>query len=456
MRRLLLLAVLTPLLLAPSCPQRQFEVVMEPLPDDRVRRSITVWTIQTWVPSTESEGDSAATTRPVRERFDDTPEEVLKVLRTIYGPEQLLPDKKHRFAKSFGAKLPVDIKYEELSNFGRYAMQRSRMGTSAIYVERMPGQLRMVDVARAGQRFVDTLIRAFVAYAEQHEDLKHDPEKLAALKDFLEGDFRDDILNGMLLAWLEFSRSEEIDDDLERRLKLRLGAYLVERGYLDAGQMGASSESFADTGLHGVLRKIASVLGHSPADPLPPVLAALEDPENLDKALESGLASIGVTEEEFDALLEPANFVIIGDAPSGVVKWKGRAEPVDSNGEWNAETRALSWDATTRGGLFLPQILFATWAEPDEAFQKKHFGAVVLREQLAEYAAWRNRLSAPQRAEWDRFVDSLSPGSELRQEISEFRFRRDPAEVGGQSDETPYGAQVLSEALQEHSPPKPR
>lgn len=454
MRRVVGLSLLIPLMLAPSCPQRKFEVVMELTPDGGVRRTITVWTVKTATHSQQPGGPGGPVIQPPATGIADTPEEVLAALRLVYGEPTEHEAKKYRFSKTFGEALPADIAHLDLVNFGRCVIRRSRMGESVTYLERMPGRVDMLEIARAGQEFSDTVAKAFVAYAAQQPEMRQQPEKFKRLKEFLETEFRDDLANGLLLFWLEIARpTHDEQSSYGERLQRRLGAYLVERGYIATDAIAAPWDA-SPPGLleQGVLRKIAVVLGHPPTGPLPPRVAELADDDKLEEALEAGLATLGMTTEELGNMLEPAAFSFFGSAPAGTVIWRCKSEPAESNGTWDAESAELRWETSAVEGVFLPEILHAVWIEPDEAFQRKHFGRVVVKEKLPAYNVWWDGLSAAQAAAWDAFVDGLRPGPDLLRRLRAFRFAPLPSTLPGSrpsaEEEAAYGVGIIVTSLE--------
>ena len=75
----------------------------------------------------------------------------------------------------------------------------------------------------------------------------------------------------------------------------------------------------------------------------------------------------------------------------------------------------------------LPAVCFASWSDPDRAFQEKHFGKTVLSGgELAEYVIWYRLLKPEEANEWDRFVNGLKPGPDLKAAVEAFRFSTDP------------------------------
>lgn len=73
--------------------------------------------------------------------------------------------------------------------------------------------------------------------------------------------------------------------------------------------------------------------------------------------------------------------------------------------------------------------------EPCVDYQTRHFGRIVLKgEDLAQFCLWYCGLSNSEADIWDRFVDSLEPGSELADRIKHFTF---PGEQDVKDPESP-------------------
>ncbi len=117
-------------------------------------------------------------------------------------------------------------------------------------------------------------------------------------------------------------------------------------------------------------------------------------------------------------------------------------EPYMTNGAWmhgdetevpgnqgaeTSDTRSyVEWEyplSSVPPGGDLAQVVYAFWAEPDEAYQVEHFGSLIVDgDLLAEQCRWRQMLGPSLRDEWDAFIDSLRPGPELADTLRGFLF----------------------------------
>jgi hypothetical protein len=290
-----------------------------------------------------------------------------------------------------------------------------------------------------------------LAYFAEQPELKDHPEKRAALERFARGELRHDTLNVLQLwivglnqtAFAEQKGVEAASD--EYSVLLSTNMYLIERGYVRPTDNPSPDDKYLLLLFRGVLRRAAAAMGHPADAPLPPVLARLLEKGRHTEAFETGRTAIGMSEEEFQALVAPTRIGMGGDVAQFDVIWHDTDRPAVTNGEYKEASRELHWQARNCQPMELPAILFAAWADANEDFQKEHFGRVLLvDEPLVDYNRWRSQLSPDHRAEWDKFVDSLEPGPGLIERLRRFRFAGDDAK-----SEPPAGAALLVEKLEE-------
>jgi hypothetical protein len=71
----------------------------------------------------------------------------------------------------------------------------------------------------------------------------------------------------------------------------------------------------------------------------------------------------------------------------------------------------------------LPTVLYAEWSSAEAAYQQAHFGRTVLDgAELFSYCVWSGRLGDEQRAAWETFVATLTPGPGLAERVQRFVF----------------------------------
>jgi len=124
------------------------------------------------------------------------------------------------------------------------------------------------------------------------------------------------------------------------------------------------------------------------------------------------------------------------------------AKPWMTNGQWRDAEEKVVWDTAMPGESSWPRLLTAFWSKPAEAFQKEHFGRVVLTAKgLHEYCLWRQGLSADEGKQWDDFVTGLKPGPELVKQLEAFRFADEPSEAKPGADGPPKSHAAVAVGL---------
>lgn len=94
-------------------------------------------------------------------------------------------------------------------------------------------------------------------------------------------------------------------------------------------------------------------------------------------------------------------------------------EPYLTNGAWDAETGSVVFKGRIVEGRERITLYAATfqaaWAVPDEVFQRKCFGEVLLEgEALAAYCGWHQALPEKPRARWDAALEALAEAGDRR------------------------------------------
>jgi len=363
--------------------------------------------------------------------FDDnnpveTEPDILAPLERAYGAASQSAAKKYKFSRQFRGPLPSDMVHEGYSNHAVVSASNSPLGRCVMYVERMPGPSRPQEILDAASRTVDLASRALQAYFDSRPELHDRPEARRKIREFLQTELPADARNTTLLFQsmfriterMEESKVEEHPDFMAEGLRLTL--FLVERGYIQPGDVAVALPDIWNVALRGLLRKLQRAAGDASNGPVSSLMSKLEDPEAMAQAFNDGLSRIGVTREEFDKSLEGV-VRVLADPTSVEVTWECDM-PVQTNGEWDPQGKSLSWKSRGVAQPLWPAMLFAVWAEPESQFQMGHFGRIVLRDKLHEYNAWYAALSPPDREVWDRFMESLRPGADLQARLEGFQF----------------------------------
>ena len=333
----------------------------------------------------------------------------------------------------------------------------SAMGSSSFYSEQFRGQDDLAGVLAkqevAFNRFFDILLLWFETEFENAPDY-------SAIREVVDQELRSDLWNlsmymsTITIGGMAIKRGEEgIDDFILTNIGMRSLHFLLERGYFDVSQISRITGAFDDDDeiIDIMVRAIASKMGVSTADPLPPTLTAIQ--ENIEeiedsvdifieqnaelKRMVEGWNAGG--EDETPYVFEDSKFVeqiatdmfpieirLFNDGDWLRVKVHLRNEPFLTNGEWH-DTGVLIWEEPLASmepeNGDLPNALFAMWSDPLVTFQKNRFGRVVLAgENLADYCDWRRDLSDTHGGEWDELILALKPGDELVQRLKDFKF----------------------------------
>ncbi|MBI5866151.1 MAG: hypothetical protein HZB38_16905, partial [Planctomycetes bacterium] len=420
-----------------GCDEYRYEITMRRNADGSVVRELQYSVVD------QSGGKPKATATPDH-------------LIAMYGGESVEATV-HKFSKSFRDLLPADVAMENSTNFGAVASSTSPLGTVFVYRERAPGPTQPWRMLAAFDRAVQTTISAWLAYAANTPELTAQPELLPALEALLRGPIHDDAMDFILIQWTEF----QIEDRREPRgadsagageseLEGRTAIFLRERGYLDDSTLSImGTQQLLLAAFEGLLRRIHVELGGDPSGPLAPSLARLLNSEEMSAAFDQGLCAIGLTPEQFsESMSAEAGLSPMADSVRMTVRWLDLPQPITTNGKWDDAAHELRWETTGSGGPALAEVLFATWALPDEAEQRRLFGQVVLGENLWRYNDWYRELPPDARVEWDAFVGGFSPSQNATARLEEFISRHEKQEAPGIGSSTlSTGAEIVREAI---------
>ncbi|NQT36918.1 MAG: hypothetical protein HQ581_05490 [Planctomycetes bacterium] len=459
MRRFFMLLATAGILaaVAAGCGHNCYVVEITP-EGDGIQRKLTCWYV-------DSEG-----------RVSALPDDELEKLVAIYGGRET-PDSadKHVFMGEFGEKMPDDF-----GGAGSYTHWETSMGSTSAYIERFGGSDDL-EAGRAKQRqAADQLADLVAGWLET--ELGDEPG-FDRLKKFLDNEFRRDLKNLGLYGWIAMTMaapeqgkgSEQDGKGVE--VAARAWQYLSERDYLRTADLPVIARSVAEDDPQRVLdlvgRLVARRMGIADEEPIPPALAFLGDPEKLEKSIsdyvkttdlyKQRLAGWKKEQKQIDPEPQgppdedgprhkeepPTPEEVVGDLvtdcfaiaifPAGdtlEVKLACPVKPFSTNGQWQAKSKKVSWSTEMSDINPLPAFCFAVWSEPDEAFQQKHFGQIVLADEaLTGYATWYRSLEGEEKNRWDRFLDRCTPGDDLVPAIRKFRFVEAPADLA--EDEAP-------------------
>ncbi|TWT55650.1 hypothetical protein [Allorhodopirellula solitaria] len=366
-------------------------------------------------------------------------------MREFYDPtlEEIREDS-HTFVGHFENEMPADV-----GGTGSYAFFESPLGTTSLYSERFRGEDDLQQVVENRQEAVDRIVDLLVNWSQ--EEFAGEPIQVR-VESLLDEDIRRDLKNLSAFGWA-FEMVHDVDTDaVVERLTARAGLYLIERDYfslVDLPSVMRIAKSEDQRAVMGLLRDtVIRKLQLSEDDPAITPLAILGDPERLAASLRASIFQTQAYQagwaqyerghpevrgrepnaEDLDPLA-----VLVGDlfrllprvffASTQVrVRLKCDARPFATNANWDPGEGVLEWSERIADDN-IPAMIFAAWSLPGAEFQSKCFGETILADEpLAMFVYWYEGLSDVQRQQYDAFLDTLSPGSELVGKIEAFEF----------------------------------
>jgi len=369
----------------------------------------------------------------------------------------------HVFTGRFKGRTPDDV-----GGAGSLTAFETQFGSASVYMERFRGTDDVAGELERRLEAADELMDLFAGWIEAELGKR---EGFGELRAFLHGPLRKDVKNLSVWLWRYSNAPADQDDGTggvggpspKRDLIVRAWAYLCERGYFKPAELPAAMRFYREVfsgpdearekmlwdmvrrifgrGLAGgnqklldevigLLKRDAEGAGAFSAyvgttrrfekfkrqwqaehkDDAPPD-ADTQDPDAGE--LPSSLAA--------DAFHVDLNFFLFPNDQIAL-RLNVPGDLVDTNGQWDEKARQATWAAAMdKSERNIPLLCYAMWASPDEPFQKRHFGLVVLRgSDLFDYCLWRKGLTEAAAARWDAFVDGLAPGKDLVQKLQAF------------------------------------
>jgi len=422
-----------------GCTRNQYEIKLKP-EAEVMHRSLTTWR------QTVQAGKTDLVT------FPDP--ELQQIAKAYNKPAPPGTARKFTFQGKFVGETPPDI-----GGSGNHTFWKTRMGSLSLYTERFRGNDDLAAALDDRQNAADTLTTLLQGWFKA--EIGDDPD-FQKLEQFMDHKFRRDMRNLALYFWTVQAVSEsEVNTESaadNSEMLVRITRYLMERDYLTPAMLPELIRSVeqkdSERFLKFVRTLVASQLQIDNADQIARRLSFLKSPEIALLSLKKYLA----TTKEYETFLrqwqhdhkdqpdatppEPVKFmneqawqmtgIMLGGADQLKVKLTCPTQPFSTNGTWNKETSQVVWSTRINipdksSGSVLPAMLFAFWSVPNDEFQRKHFGMVVLSgESLAKYCTWKKALTETESKEWDAFISSLTPGNNLLKRNDTFRFSIDP------------------------------
>lgn len=395
---------------------------------------------------------------------------------------------------TFRSTIPSDI-----GNAGEYQFYETMMGSTGMYLERYPGCDRVGEMMEQYLRNSDKIAELLVGWFK-HEMPEGDFKKASP---FLEKEFPADLKNAITyLALMQLEPADQDDcDAFYRTIVVRVLQYAVERKYILPEQVPelvrlANDWNNPDEGRH-IMKSIQLMIARkarlSDGKTVPKSLEFLTDPQNAYESLSAYAVTTKGYQDYLDqwqkdqqehaqaaasqgepptsqpspptakdyiqtlaCLYSPSVFKLNGISEVGGgyynIKLRLSQLPHSTNGHWAKDTSIVEWKISSRG-FAMPSICYAVWSTPNEAFQKEHFGKVVLEgEGLTEYCIWRKGLTLKEGRQWDALLFSLKPGPDLLRRLKDFRFQDEPltqpaSGPAGEAQPRSYARQAIDPIL---------
>lgn len=444
-------------LLVTGCPHNDYTVILTPH-GDKMQRELFCY---------RGERDTNGSIK-----YEEFPFEELNAIKSLYPAETVRWNGKAYTAKGeFAETMPSDV-----GGAGYYSNLVTSMGSAGFYGERFRGNDDPVAVTEkriaAANQLVDVVIgwsKAELGPETNYTQLRH----------FLDDQFRKDVKNAAFY-WRQAAELRQILTNIDEEYDVRFATYLIERGYFKPGDVPALFHIFDEEGetrlLGFIQRLVARKMGVQDSQPIPASLAFLRDSTTMEtsfsnyfvgtefyrngvkewkKKHDSQENSPGVDEIFAQQVFGAAGFDLdlFSNPPDHLrVKLSLPMAPAHTNGKWDETAKQVIWDSDIESGsnyVELPVICYASWGQPDEDFQKKHFGRVFLAgENLTLYCLWQAGLEEKRATEWEKFLVELKPDDKLNQLVKGFRFS-DEKPVEDEVRESPswMARSLLAESL---------
>jgi|GEM_PF-3927352 len=372
---------------------------------------------------------------------ENMPNEIRAKLKEMYEKQI----DKNTFEGQFSVKLPEDV-----GGFGRCSHLRNPMGQVYIYHERFRGKDEQAQDLQKAYASVDPLLDLVIEWLEM--ELGNHPN-FPQLKTFCTTQMRSDLKNLCTYAWLG-SRSMNSDSN---KTAFRIMHYLYEREYFTLDDVARLATSPDDERVYFAFarRFIAKKMGYENEETIAKELSFLANEENILKSVLQFVSTsdtiktivqdqskkenqeaptdpndiAGLVMKQYQIELDTFFIDIFPENDQVNVKLSLPHKPSETNGQWDENKRQVTWSRKIRRDKIvdLPFLCYATFTQPNEKYQKNHFGKTILKdEELTLYSFWHKDLTAKQQQEWDRCLTALKGKSNLVEKLKTFRFSDRP------------------------------
>jgi hypothetical protein len=451
MKAKVLLWLMPMALLTVGCPHNEYVVELTPKGDGLERR-LTCWRVDAENPTNKS--------------FEAFPAEELKKIQGLYPEYRALADSHHVFTGVFTNAMPQDVGGE-----GRVQRVVTSLGVGWAYNERFRGSDDVFGQLEQRTKAADLVADNLVGWLKS--ELGREPH-WPDLERFLQGQVRHDIKNFSMHSYLEGRQGDSglgMSSTNEPTLLARGLQYIDEHGYLSPAERTELLSACLAEGFPNWFTQFFRPAPGSGGDPEEmrwlqswlagrlllsadaPTLAFARDGSSMSASFEryqtnspfyeqyrvqwrqahpnESATNVPNADEAWGEVV--GKVISKGGTPDDVltVKLSLPAEPLQTNGKWDPQQKMLTWTNQIESGEAIRQPVqcFALWVVPDEAFQKTHFGGVVLcGPELGRYISCRALLDAKAGSRWDAFLAKLDPTPNVAERVSS--FPSEEAEVG--------------------------
>jgi hypothetical protein len=424
--------------LVTGCPSNDYTVELKPQANGSIERALTFF-----------RADGSRTNGvPNYEAFPSN--ELVSITRLYPAGVVKTNGLSYVATGDFAGSMPRDV-----GGVGSYTNFATSLGDAGFYMERFRGTNDLAgQMARRIQAAdqIDDLIIGWSKMQFGHES------GCKNLRKFLDGDFRQDLKNAGLYAWMgEVNNLSETNNPNE--FIFRFIQYLYERGYLklsdtrDIYLLLEDKEDISNVQSF-VQRLLMEKMGIPASGPVPQSFAILSDSDALEKSWEKYLAGTDLYHAQVKqwrsetnanpALARPkpgnaaddlfANLFFGGGEEFGgtpdhlTVRLALAHAPDFTNGKW--QDGHVVWSEDLDPNRPLPVLCYAGWSNPNIQFQTEHFGSVVLNKAaLSQYCFWQGTLGLERARQWESFLATLKPGPELKTNLEDFQFTGEAAPV---------------------------
>lgn len=447
MKKYLVLFLAIVALLVTGCPQNKYTVELKPHGKVMERKLLFY------------RADQPDTNGVLK--YESFPTNELAAITGVYPPGAVTNDGERHFAMGeFGGAMPGDI-----GGAGSYTNQDTSLGSAGFYVERFRGNDDLTGMMEERFKAADQLTDLLLGWSKAELGGEaHYPE----LRQFLDVNVRHDLKNLGFYAFAiwqtdatrgQAMTADEAGKALEKSASetvARIGQYLIERGYFKIGDLPSFGLGWdADTVSRFMQRLVARKMGVGEVEPVPKSLEFLADSTAAEKSFDKYLATTEIYQAKLreweekkksnpqEKQPDPADvagdlfpkviglhFDIGGSDDHVLVKLSLASPPIHSNGRWDETNKQVVWESDVQmkeKASGVPTFCYASWCDPDEKFQKEHFGRVILvGDELIQYCLWRGGLGEKRGVEWDAMLAGLQRGAGWKEKLEGFRFSDEP------------------------------